>query len=124
MSVPHTIVWFEIPVKDFSRAQKFYAKILNGEVVEVQMGNERMGFLPRGENGVSGAIIETEGLQPGKDGTLIYLNGGDDLQNVLDRVEAAGGTILRPKAPVSPDHGFSALIEDTEENVIGLHSMQ
>lgn len=123
MSVPHTIVWFEIPVKDFSRAQKFYAKILNGAVEDVQMDNERMGFLPRGANGVSGAIIETEGMKPGKDGTLVYLNGGDDLQDVLDRVEPAGGKILRPKSPVSPDHGFSALIEDTEGNVIGLHSM-
>ncbi|MCF7842658.1 MAG: VOC family protein [Lentisphaeria bacterium] len=124
MSVPHTIVWFEIPVKDFHRAQQFYSEILNGTVEEVQMGDDRMGFLPRGENGVSGAIIKTKEMIPGKNGTLVYLNGGDDLQNVLDRVEPAGGTILRTKSPVSPDHGFSALIEDTEGNVVGLHSMQ
>lgn len=124
MSVSHTIVWFEIPVDDFKRAQKFYATLLDGEVSEVEMGEDRMGFLPRGENGVSGAIILASGMRPGKDGTLVYLNGGEDLQQVLDRVEPAGGKIVRSKSPISPEHGFFALIEDTEGNVVGLHSMR
>lgn len=122
MEVQHTVVWFEIPVIDFERAQKFYAHILDGEVEETTMGEARMGFLPHVENGVSGAIIKENGAVPSSTGSLIYLNGGDDLQNVLDRIQSAGGKILLPKTQISPEIGYFALFLDTEGNRIGLHS--
>jgi predicted enzyme related to lactoylglutathione lyase len=48
------------------------------------------------------------------DGPLIYLNGNPDVQNVLDKVEAAGGKIMVPKTEISPEYGYMAVIIDTE----------
>jgi predicted enzyme related to lactoylglutathione lyase len=57
------------------------------------------------------------------DGPLIYLNGNPDLQNILDKVEKAGGKIMVPKTEISPEYGFMAVFIDTEGNRIGLHSV-
>jgi predicted enzyme related to lactoylglutathione lyase len=57
------------------------------------------------------------------DGPLIYLNGNPDVQNILDKVEAAGGTILVPKTEISPEYGHMAVFMDTEGNRIALHSV-
>ncbi len=53
---------------------------------------------------------------------LIYLNGGDDLNRVLSRVEAAGGTVLVEKTYLSPEAGYIGLFLDTEGNRIGLQN--
>lgn len=45
-----------------------------------------------------------------------------DLQQVLDRVEGAGGKVLMPRTPVGTDAGYSALITDSEANTVGRHS--
>jgi hypothetical protein len=38
-------------------------------------------------------------------------------------VEAAGGKIIRPKISIG-DYGFIALAEDSEGNMIGMHSQK
>jgi len=75
--------------------------------------------------GVGGAIVNSGGFHKPSltDGPLIYLNGNPDLQNVLDKVEAAGGKIIVPKTEISPEYGYMAVIIDTEGNRIGLHSV-
>ena len=75
--------------------------------------------------GVGGALVFTNGFHKPSttDGPLIYLNGNPDVQNILDKVEAAGGKIMMPKTEISPEYGFMALILDTEGNRIGLHSV-
>jgi len=45
------------------------------------------------------------------------------VQNILDKVEAAGGNILVPKTEISPEHGYMAVILDTEGNRIALHAI-
>jgi uncharacterized protein len=75
--------------------------------------------------GIGGAVVHAEGFyQPStSDGVLIYLNANPDVQNILDRVEAAGGKILVPKTEISPDYGYMGIFMDTEGNRIGLHSV-
>ena len=75
--------------------------------------------------GVGGALVDSGGFhKPSQtDGPLVYLNGNPDLQNVLDRVEEAGGKIMVPKTEISPEYGFMAVIFDSEGNRIGLHSV-
>lgn len=58
-----------------------------------------------------------------KKGSLVYLNGGDDLGFPLSKVEAAGGRILLPKTAIGAN-GFMAHFTDTEGNKVGLHSMK
>lgn len=128
MELGNALNWFEIPVVDFERAKKFYESIFDYQMPENQMGPARMGFfLYDSKSGkVGGAIVHQPDFhKPAEEGALIYLNCQPDLQAVLDRVEAAGGKILRHKIAVSADEklGFWALIRDTEGNRIALHSM-
>jgi predicted enzyme related to lactoylglutathione lyase len=37
---------------------------------------------------------------------MVYLNGNPDLQHVLDKVEAAGGTVAMPKTAISAEIGL------------------
>ena len=122
--VKHALNWFEIPVVDFDRAKKFYGTIFDYDMPEMMMGKNRMGFLlhERG-NSVGGTIILEAGRKPSDQGTLVYLNGGSDLSVVLDRVKAAGGSVVGAKCEVAPGMGYIALFKDTEGNLVGIHSM-
>jgi len=118
------INWFEIPAADFNRASRFYKNVLQVPVEETEMFGTRMGFFPAGADTVSGAIVQGEGYTPSATGALLYLNGGDDLQTTLDRVEPNGGRVLMPKTQISPEVGYFALFLDTEGNKMALHSMK
>ena len=125
MSLPKDVIaWFEIPVTDFARAKKFYAQIIGNEIFEHQMGPFQMGFFPMDmeKQGVGGAIVKSDGYIPSKNGPRVYLNAGDDLNEVLNRVEPAGGKVIRAKTEVGENHGYYAIFEDTEGNYISLHS--
>jgi len=114
--------WFEIPVADMDRALKFYGAILDVEMAAMDASpGFTMAMFPA-EGGVGGALIHGEGLIPSADGTVVYLNGGDDLSVVADRVEGAGGKIIIPKTSIG-ENGFFAYFMDTEGNKVALHSM-
>ena len=74
--------------------------------------------------GVGGALCDSGGFHKpsGTDGPLVYLNANPDVQKVLDRVEAAGGSIVVPKTEITPEYGHMAVIMDTEGNRIAFHS--
>ncbi len=120
----HVVNWFEIPVTNFARASKFYEALLNIKIEPMVMGPTTMGMLSSDPEAVSGALVHggDEGA-PSKSGTLIYLNGGDDLAPMLARVEKAGGSIAVPKTEIGNGFGFFAHFVDTEGNKVGLHSM-
>lgn len=123
----HAINWFEIPVADFDRAKQFYEAIFLYEMPENTMGHSRMGFLLYDfkNGGRGGAIVHNPGFYtPSTNGTLVYLNCEPDLQPVLNRVEEAGGIVLKEKSLVAENLGYWALIEDSEGNRVALHSMQ
>lgn len=117
------INWFEIPAADISRAKKFYQSVLDCEMNETEMFGTKMAFLPGDGSNVSGAIVQGEDYAPASQGTLIYLNGGDNLDNALSKVEAAGGKVIVPKTQISPEMGYFAIFFDTEGNKMALHSI-
>jgi uncharacterized protein len=121
----NAINWFEIPVKDFSRAKKFYETILDSPINEMPNPSPKYGMLPfdMQNGGVGGGIVEGEGYEPSAKGSLIYLNGGEDLNVPLSRVEKAGGKILMQKTSIG-ENGFIAQFTDTEGNKVALHSMK
>jgi len=121
----NAIGWFEIPVTDFERAKNFYSAIYDYQMPEQMMGPNRMGFLlyDMQNQGIGGAIVQGIHYQPSADGPKVYLNGGADLNTVLNRVEAAGGKVLFPKTEVAPGMGYFASFMDTEGNIVSLTSM-
>ncbi|HEY6504181.1 MAG TPA: VOC family protein [Chitinophagaceae bacterium] len=115
--------WFEIPAKDLGRAKKFYGAVLDLEINEVDMFGTKMAFFPTDGSNVSGAIVQGEDYHPSPEGALVYLNGGNDLGNMLSKVEGAGGTVILPKTQISPEMGYFAMFLDTEGNKMALHSV-
>lgn len=117
------VVWFEIPVKDLKRAMKFYSQVMQVELKEVEAEGSQMAFFPFSPNGVSGALVMNPDNNPSEKGTLIYLNGGEDLAGPLGKIEKAGGKVLQGKTSIG-QYGFIAYFRDTEGNRVALHSMQ
>jgi len=122
-SLKNSLNWFEIPAADFGRARKFYSTIYDFEMPSNQMGEITLGFFPVTQGGIGGAIAYGPGCNVSENGTLVYLNGGEDLQMVLDRVEGAGGKVLTSKTEIPNDLGYYAIFKDSEGNKVALHSM-
>jgi uncharacterized protein len=122
-----TVSWIEIPVTNFNRAKGFYSKLYNRELKSIEMGGNPYAFLPFAEDkevpGAGAAITQWPGFKPSQEGSLIYLYAGNDLSEMLSRVEEAGGKISTPKAFVNDEIGYYATILDTEGNKIALHSI-
>ncbi|MBC7872349.1 MAG: VOC family protein [Ferruginibacter sp.] len=123
----NAISWFEIGTTDLDRATKFYETVFGVALAPMDLPNIKMRMFPLDDmsKGVGGALVDSGGFHKpsATDGPLIYLNGNPDLQNILDKVEAAGGKIMMPKTEISPEYGNMAVIIDTEGNRIGLHSV-
>lgn len=116
--------WFEIPVINFERAQKFYESIFGFEMPIQNIQGYLMGFFPDIKNGSTGAIVKGDGYAPSMQGAVIYLYAGDDLNQVLSKIENARGKVLLPKTIITEEYGYFAFFADTEGNKIGLHSMK
>lgn len=120
----NAISWFEIPTTDLSRAKTFYETIFGCVLQPLDLDNIKMAMFPVQEGSVGGALcFAPDFYQPTSNGILLYLNGGENLQFVLDKVESAGGKITIHKTMISPEYGYMAVFTDTEGNRIGLHSI-
>ena len=112
------ISWVEIPATDIQRAVNFYNKILNLELKILDFGNEKMACFPNDE----GAISQTSGFNPSKDGVLVSFDAELELNAVLKKVVDAGGQVVKPKTKIEAENrGYFALVIDTEGNKIGLY---
>jgi predicted enzyme related to lactoylglutathione lyase len=125
----NVVNWFEIYTSDFERAKKFYSEVFKHELKDLPMSNENhpemeYATFPSDANGwgASGALAKLDAVKPGYGGTLVYFS-TEEINNELSRVEAAGGKIINPKMDIG-EFGFIALVQDTEGNIIGLHSMK
>ncbi len=116
--------WVEIPVLDFERAKGFYEKLFVFEMKSDEYDGSIMGYLPDHSQGYAftGAIVKSEHMKPSADGSLVYINCGEDLTEMLNRVEPAGGNIIVPKTLIMEEIGYFALFSDTEGNTLGLWS--
>jgi uncharacterized protein len=116
------ISMFEIPATDISRAINFYQTILDIKIEKMDFEGMQMGILPYEGQMVTGVIIKADGYKPSADGVTIYLNGGDNLQVILDKVEKNGGKVITPKTAHADGSGFFAIFLDSEGNKMALNS--
>jgi hypothetical protein len=115
--------WFEIYVADFDRARRFYETVLGEPLQPMDGAGGKMALFSCDlDNGVGGALTKMDGYAPGGGGTLVYLNVEGKLDAVLARTASAGGKVLSGRTAIPP-HGFIGIIQDTEGNRVGLHSM-
>lgn len=117
------INWFEIPVIDIERASRFYEAVLDKKLARQEMQGFKMAMFPYPEGSTGGALCQHPQYQPAPSGgVVVYLDGGDDLNNPLGRVVGAGGQVVMPKTLITPEIGYMGFFKDTEGNVIALHS--
>ena len=121
IAVKDYVSWFEIPAVDFQQAVHFYNQIFGIEMVQNITDVNAMAFFPV-TTGIGGAVISGTGSIPSDKGPLIYLNGGNDLNNVLNKVEPTGGRIVMPKTFIGEDEGYFAIFIDCQGNKLALHS--
>ncbi len=113
--------WFEIPVEDMARAKAFYQVLLGVTLEDHQMGPFQMSWFPMHETGIgaAGSLVKAEGCTPSADGVLIYFTAAD-LDDAVRRARDNGGTVVQERMDIG-EHGFIAVVQDTEGNRIGLH---
>jgi uncharacterized protein len=120
----HLANWIEIPVLDLDRAMSFYDNALGGIAFQrTNIGEFEYAIFPTDDRFNAGALVKSEFAKPTSDGTTVYLDGGHDLSTILERAEAAGGTIIMEKTFLSEDAGYIGIFIDSEGNKIGLHNL-
>lgn len=120
------VCWFQIPVDDLDRATRFYERVFACTLTRVNGDGGTMALFPSDANapGVSGCLVKHPKSRPSAEGTLVHFSSpSDDLSRELAIAQEAGGKVLQGKTSIG-ENGFFALIEDTEGNVIGVHSMR
>jgi uncharacterized protein len=117
----HAISWFELPVTDLDRAAAFYNAVLEGRLSDIAEADDRRFAMFPAEDGVTGAIVLGEGYVPSREGALIFLNAGDELEPAVNRVQVAGGRVLMPRMDMG-EWGVAAFIVDSEGNKVALHA--
>ncbi len=126
MSTPtHALNWFEIPVRDLDRAQRFYEQLLQRALVPEAMGPDvRMAVFPYTQGqGAGGCLMAAPGMAPATSGSLVYLDAGPRLDDTVARVAGAGGRVLQPRVDLPDGMGAFVHIEDSEGNRVGLHAL-
>jgi len=71
----------------------------------------------------NGALAKGEYYRPSADGIVIYLNGGKDLDNILSKVNAAGGQVIMEEIFFAKEAGYIGMFKDSEGNKIGVQNM-
>jgi predicted enzyme related to lactoylglutathione lyase len=119
----HTIVHFEIPADDVSRAKKFYGEVFGWDIALMPGPFEYYGVTTtaKGESGmptgpgVNGGMYKR--MKPGQ--SPINYIGVEDIDAYTSKLVEAGGEVVVPKMPV-PGHGWMIHFKDPEGNMLAL----
>lgn len=103
MAFKNALSWFEIPVSELDRAQKFYEMIFGISMISADFPKIKMRMFPLQDmSGVGGALCDSGFHKPSPtEGPLIYLNANPDVQVVLDKAENEGEKILVNKTEMT-----------------------
>ncbi len=125
------VVHFEIHATDPERAAAFYRAAVDWDVKEwvipgVQIPNENRYWLattgPDTARGINGGVMFRRGAPPAEGqpvNAYVCTIGVASLDESLQRVITAGGTMAVPKMPIK-SVGWLAYCTDTEGNIFGM----
>jgi predicted enzyme related to lactoylglutathione lyase len=113
---PHSVVWFEIPADDPTRAQRFYGSLF-GWKIQAFPGMEAYWHVDTGGDDAS----PDAGMLPRMHETHTITNYVlvPSVTRFMAKVEKLGGAICKPKTAV-PGMGYFAICRDTEKNTFAL----
>ena len=106
------------------RAKAFYEGVLSVKLEKLNSESPELWAFPGAPEkpGCCGALVKMPGKDSGCGGTIIYFS-CEDCANETSRVEGNGGKIIQNKFSIG-EYGFIALVEDTEGNMVGFHSLK
>ncbi len=114
----HFTVWTEIPVTDMDKAIAFYNAVTDADLqVDTSGPNPMADFKSKDPaNGVAGHLYPGK---PAGDGTgpTIHLAAPGTVEEIMERVTNAGGTVLSPAIDIPAGRFFYAL--DPDGNSVG-----
>jgi uncharacterized protein len=116
--------WFEIYVQDMNRAKKFYEAVLSVKLQKLNSPGMEMWSFPMemDKMGCAGSLVKMQGVRSGGNSTIVYFASEDcAVEEALAKKN--GGKIEKAKMSIG-EYGFISLVNDTEGNMIGLHSMK
>ena len=123
MSNPSTLhnraVWMDIPVADLDRAGRFYGAVLGIAIHPVEMQGFKFSVLDH-DQGNGGCLVQKPG-DVTQAGILVYFNTDGRIRDAVSKVAAHGGKVLEDVHSIG-EHGFRAVVLDSEGNRIALHS--
>ena len=116
--------WFEIYVQDMNRARGYYESVFNVKLTRLGDSDPEMWSFPMqmDQMGTAGSLVKMQGVPSGGNSTIVYF-ACDDCAVEEALAEEHGGRVHRGKMSIG-QYGYVSLVYDTEENMIGLHSMQ
>jgi predicted enzyme related to lactoylglutathione lyase len=114
----HAAVWFEIPVADMERAQKFYGAVLQNELAPQDGGpNPLSMFKARDQESIAGHIYPGRPAAAGT-GPTIHLAAAAPIEAALQRVTENGGQVV--SSVIEIPAGRFAYCLDPDGNSFGL----
>jgi len=69
-----------------------------------------------------GALCEEQNINPSPSSTIVYFDGGIDVNFYLEKVKRFGGKILKPKTQIPNEKGYYGIFSDLDGDRIGLHN--
>lgn len=122
MATKNPVSWFEIPTQDIMRAKKFYEGTFGGTLSLSELGPVKMAMfnMANDGSGAGGALVNGKDYKPSHSGTRIYFS-VNSIEDTLKKIETSGGKVTQPKTSIG-EWGFIASFEDTEGNLISLHT--
>ena len=109
------MTWWEIPVPDLDEARRFYGEAF-GWTFEPFGDDYDAALAPGGE--MIGGIFKASGDDLSNGVRITFAT--DDLEAALERVRAAGGTVVAERTEIGGDMGWWAAIHDPAGRWIGL----
>jgi len=115
----NTTVWIEIPVTDMEKSMAFYTEVTGVELVLDNSGPNPMAIFQPEDMSVGTAGHLYPGI-PAAAGTgpTVHLAAEGKLEDTMERVKSAGGTVVSP--PISIPPGRFAYCHDLDGNSIGV----
>ena len=109
------VTWWEIQVSDLDAAKTFYGAVFAWTFTDFY---ERFAICHAADGTMIGGLDRVDGEVAGR-GVRLYVR-TTDLEATLDRVVQAGGTVIKPRAVISEEFGWYALLADPQGVTIGL----
>lgn len=135
MKSKNAVSHFEIPADDVERAKNFYTELFGWKITKLDMPEDSSTkgkpyyMIHAGETDENGMLKNpgeiNGGMMERAHPTQCFMNyiSVENIDEMLEKIEAKGGTICMPKTEIGEGMGWIACFKDTENNIMGLHQM-